>query len=681
MTGRIAAWTSRRPLRTTLVWALALLVAVALVSAFLGDALTSEEHLTNDSESERAHALHFDPARDPSEVVVVSSRRQRIDDASFHRRVESLAAQLRNAGATRVISFYETGEPSLVSADRHAMRLPVAVGTDPEERIEHVVAAVERADGGPFDVKITGEWTLDADFSTLADEDLRRGELAFGLPAALIVLLVVFGSVVAAVVPLVLALAAIVVALALAALVGQAFPLSDFVVNMIAVMGLALGIDYCLFVLSRYREERGKGSDELAAIRVAGATAGRTVVFSGTAFTLAMLGLLLVPDAMMRSLAAGAILVGLVSVLAAITLVPALLGWLGDRVDALRIPRLRPLQRGGRTGFWSAAVGRVMRRPVLSILLVGGALLAAAAPVPGLNSGEAGIDSIPDRMPAKQGFVALGQEFPDETAHPVEVVIDGPVDPEALRRAGRRLAVLLRGEESLGRPSLETDPGSDVVVLSLPIAGDPYGQEAIDTVRELQGRHLPQAFAGTGIQPLVGGTTAEQLDETDAFSHWLPIVLAFVLALSFALLMAAFRSIVVAAKAVVLNLLSVGAAYGLVVLVFQHGVGNELLGFERIDAVPGWLPLFLFAVLFGLSMDYHVFLLSRIRERFARTGDNSQSIASGVTSTGRIITGAALIIIAVFTGFARGELVMFQQLGFGVAAALLLDATDRKSVV
>ena len=233
----------------------------------------------------------------------------------------------------------------------------------------------------------------------------------------------------------------------------------------------------------------------------------------------------------------------------------------------------------------------------------------------------------------------------------------------------------LAGEDLLGRAEPETNRAGDLTVLTVPIQGDPLGEDAVDAVRELRDEHIPHAFPEPAVEVLVAGDTAESIDESDTMGRWLPIVFSFVLGLSLVLLTIAFRSLVVALKAIAVNLLSVGAAYGLLVLVFQEGVGNELFGFPQVDTIEAWVPLFLFAVLFGLSMDYHVFLLSRIRERYLQTGDNGDAIAHGVGSTGRIITGAALIIVAVFSGFARGDLVMFQQMGFGVAIALLLDAT------
>ena len=684
MTERLAVWSSRRPWLTLAGWALALVAAIAVSAAFLGDALSGEEEVTSETESRRADELAFERfaaergggVRDATEVVVVRWPGATIDEPRFERRVQWLAVEMWGAGAIGVTTFYDSGERRLVSQDRDATGMLVALGPDAEDDIENVVEAVRGADGPHgFEAAITGEFTLDDDFSTLAEEDLQNGELGFGLPAALIVLLIVFGSVVAGLVPMLLAIVSIVVALALLALVGQAFPLSVFATNMLTGMGLALGIDYSLFGLSRYREERLHGREKFEAIAAVGGTASRAVLFSGMAFTLAMVGLLLVPHTIMRSLAAGAIVAGLVSVAAALTLLPALLGLLGDRVNALRIPFFGRTAAREQSPFWSRTVRAVMRRPLTSLVLATAALLAMAAPVLGLRSGEAGVSTLPDRLPAKQGYLALNAEFPGETTEPVEIVIDGDAASPAVRGGIERVRERLASEDLFGRAELETNGADDLTVLTVPVRGDPLGQEAVDAVRELRSDHVPHAFPDRGVEVLVAGDTAESIDESDTMSHWLPIVFSFVLGLSFVLLTIAFRSLVVAAKAIAVNLLSVGAAYGLLVLVFQEGVGNELFGFPQVDTIESWVPLFLFAVLFGLSMDYHVFLLSRIRERYGQTGDNSDAIAYGVGSTGRIITGAALIIIAVFSGFARGDLVMFQQMGFGVAIALLLDAT------
>jgi putative drug exporter of the RND superfamily len=479
-------------------------------------------------------------------------------------------------------------------------------------------------------------------------------------------------------VPLALAMVAIIAALGLTALVGLAFDLSIFTVNMLSGMGLALGIDYSLFVVSRFREERSAGRDKLDAIAATGATASSAVLFSGLAFVVAMLGLLIIPNTIFRSLAAGAILVGITSVLGALTLLPAVLSLLGDRVNSLRVPLIgRGAERGtgAESRFWGTIVRGVMRRPVVSLVFSVFALLALALPVLEFRTGEAGIRTMPDRFPSKQGFIALEQEFGVGTTDDVQVVVDGEVTADATRSEIERLAEEMRTNGAFRRVETDFYPERNLAVIEAIPAGDSRDERALDAVRDLRDVEI------AGARVLVTGETAESIDYFALTERWLPILIVFVLSLSFVLLTIAFRSVVIAATAIALNLLSVGAAYGALILVFQEGFGNELFGFQQVDFIEAWVPLFLFAVLFGLSMDYTVFLLSRIRERYLLTGDNDLAVAHGIGSTARLITGAALIIIAVFSGFALGDLVAFQQMGFGVAISLLIDATIIRSVV
>jgi RND superfamily putative drug exporter len=669
------------------VWLVAVVASFVLVAMFL--TFEGEAEITRPTESKEADRILDEGfpretagGEAVSEVVVVRADDGGVEGAATRARVGALAEELRAAGATQVVTYRE--ERRLVSQDGDATVLLVALGNDGEDDVDGIVEAVERLDDEPgYTAAVTGGWTADADEDAASLEDLKKGELFFGAPLALIVLLLVFGAVVAGLVPLVLAIVSIVVALALVGLLAQAYDLSVFTQNMLIGMGLALGIDYSLFTLSRYREERLEGRDQLDAIGTAGATAGRAVLFSGIAFVLAMLGLVLVPSTIFRSLAAGAILVGIVSVLAALTLLPAVLGLLGDRVNSLRIPVFgRAADQAGREGrFWGAIVRGVMRRPVLSLSLATAFLLALAAPVVTLDTGTSGAATLPDRFESKQGYLLLQEEFPGETTEPVEIAVAGDVHAPAVRAALARLEQELARRPIFGEPSVEANEAGTVARVTVAIAGNPDGERAIEAVRDLRTEAVPQAFSGVEAQVYVGGDTAEELDYHDTVNYWLPLVLLFVLGLSFLLLTIAFRSIVVPATAIAMNLLSVAAAYGLLVLVFQEGVGNELLGLREADTIDAWVPLFLFAVLFGLSMDYQVFLLSRIRERYTQTGDTDAAISFGVGSTARLITGAALIIIAVFWGFAMGDTIAFQQMGFGVAVALLIDATIVRCVL
>jgi uncharacterized membrane protein YdfJ with MMPL/SSD domain len=688
MTERLARAASRHPWRTIACWGAALVAAGAAIVLAMGD-LTTEGHPTNNPQSARAEqaiegAFPPDPSRFVTDLVVVRSDRFRVDSPSFEQFVRRLIGAGRATGAVGAArSYYSTGDRSLVSRDGRATVLPIAI--DDVDEAGKVVDVVDRFDADPsFLVTVTGDQTLDHDFNELSQRDLEHGELRFGLPAALVVLLIVFGSVVAGLIPLLMAILSIVVALGLVALFSQAFDLSVFIVNMLTGMGLALGIDYSLFVVSRYREERGHDLERLDAIAASGATASRAVLFSGTAFVVAMFGMLIVPNNIMRSLALGAILVGITSVVAALTLIPALLGLLGDRVNALRLPlvgRVAADRADPEGRFWRRVVDAVLRRPALSLAVAAAVLVAAAVPVFDLGTGTNGVSTLPNDFASKRGFEALVRDFPRVTTDPAEVVVSDGYRSDAAQAALRRLRDRLAADPRFGPGEIQRSPDGSVGLIVVPVRGDSAGSAAVAAVRELRDDFVPQAFAGTGAEVLVGGDTSENIDYFDSVTDPAPIVFAFVLGLTFVLLTVVFRSVVVAATAILLNALSVGAAYGLLVLVFQHGVAADLLGFQQADTLEAWVPLFLFSVLFGLSMDYQVFLLSRVQERHALTPDARAAVSWGVASTARIITGAALIIVAVFLGFAMGDLVMFQQMGFGVAVALLIDATIIRSVI
>jgi putative drug exporter of the RND superfamily len=686
----LTAASARHPWRTIAAWLIALVLAFGAIVTLLE--FTSEAEITANPESEQAYDLLADrvppgpPEEEVSEVIVVrSSSGLTVDDPRFRRKVTELAAELERPDRVVTQNFYETQDRMLVSPDRRAALITVGLLRDAENDVKGVIEEVKRANEDDFEASITGQWTYDNDLVELSQHDLEKGELQFGLPAALLILLIVFGAVVAGFVPMLLALISIVIALGLVAIVSQFFDLSIFTLNMLSGMGLALGVDYALFVVSRFREERARGLEKQPAIEATGSTASRAVVFSGFAFVVSMCGLLLVPDTIFRSLATGAILVGLVSVIGALTLLPALLSLLGDRINALRLPFIgRSAESGSGTEgrFWAAIVRAVMRRPVVTLVAAVAILLALSIPVLDLKMGFVGVRALPDRFESKQGFLAFEESFGAGTTDSAEIVVDGDVSSPGVQAAIGRLESRLRSDEAFLAPETTRYPEQQLASIETLLRGDSRDESAYDAVRRIRGEYVPDSFRGVdGARVLVTGETAEGIDYFDLMAKWMPIVFVFVLGLSFILLTIAFRSIVIPIKAILLNLLSVGAAYGLLVLVFQKGVGNELLGFQHVDAIEAWVPLFLFAVLFGLSMDYHVFLLSRIRELYTRTGSNTESVAHGVASTARMITGAALIIIAVFSGFAVGDTLAFQQMGFGVAVSLLIDATIVRSVL
>jgi RND superfamily putative drug exporter len=692
----LARASSRRPWVTIGVWVLLLAAAGLIASQLLGGALTTQADFTNKPEGKRAQELLEDRLRGPrrvNEIIIVRSETLTVDDPAFRAYVEGLYQQvvgLGNAVVESGVNYYQVGSPMLVSADRHTTIMPfVMAGTIDEasDNIKPVIEVVKGANGRDgFQALIAGGASVGEDFTKIAEKDLLVGEM-FGGVAALVILALVFAAVVAALIPLALAIIAIAIALGLTALLGQVFEFSFFVTNMITMMGLAVGIDYSLFIISRYREERARGREKLDAIARAGATASRAVFFSGMTVVLALLGMLIVPTTIFRSLASGAILVVVVAVLASLTLLPALLSLIGDRVNALRVPilgrRLVSQRAEGSGGFWDWMTRNVMRRPVISLAVTAGLLIAAAVPYFSINTGFAGVSTLPDSADTKDAFVLLEREFSFGLLSPAEVVIDGDISSQPVRDGISRLEAALKADPGfVGQPSLQVNPSGDLALLSMPMAAEANSEVAIQAIKRLRSQHVPQAFAGVAnAEALVTGDTALNIDFFDLTDQYTPIVFAFVLGLSFILLTIVFRSIVIPVKAIIMNLLSVGAAYGLMVLVTQKGVGAGILGFQQVDTVEAWIPLFLFSVLFGLSMDYHVFLLSRIRERYDQTLDNTGSVAFGLRSTAGIITGAALIMVAVFGGFASGELVMFQQVGFGLAVAVFLDATIVRSVL
>ncbi|MCH8205428.1 MAG: MMPL family transporter [Chloroflexi bacterium] len=694
-TEALARVSARHPWRTIAVWVVLITVAVGLNATLLGDALTTEFSFTNNPDSQKADRLLEDRLRGPkkaSEIIVVQHQTLEVDEGAFQERVESLYQQIVALGGDKIAGgthYYQSGDESLVSRDRKTTIMPLSMAgsfDEATENVEEVLEIVRRVNGTDgFTALIAGESSIAFESNELAVADIEQGE-KIGVPIALIILLVLFGAVVAALIPIFLAAVAIIVALGATALLGQVFDLIFFVTLMITMIGLAVGIDYSLIVVSRFREEMRRGRDRFDAIARTGATASRTVFFSGITVVVALSGLLIVPSSVYQSLATGAILVVVSAVAASLTLLPAALALLGERVDSLRVPFIgrrlsRPSRQSG-GGFWAWLTEKVMAYPVVSMIVTAGVLIAAAVPAFDINTGFNGVDSFPDEAQSKAAFLVLEEEFSFGLAAPTEIAIDGDVESEPVRAAVERLrAILAQDSDFSGELPLEVSPTGDLGLLTVTIAGETSGERAVNAVKRLRSEYIPEAFSDVDAEVLVTGATAFNIDFVEIADRFMPIVFSIVLGLSFVLLTLVFRSIVVPLKAIVMNLLSVGAAYGLMVLVFQKGFAIDLLGFQRAEVIDAWIPLFLFSILFGLSMDYHLFLLSRIRERYDQTGDNTAAVSYGLRATAGLITGAALIMVAVFGGFASGVLVSNQQVGFGLAVAILLDATVVRSIL
>ncbi len=682
------------PKRTVGLWAVVLCVAVAGIVTLLPGALTAQYSFLGDPDSQVGRDLLAERMNMPikaNEAVIVRSTTATTDDPSFKAFVTKLQAEIAGLGPGAVDSVgsaWRGGGETLIAADRRTTILPVVMAGDvaaAEKNIDRVHAVVHEADGREgFDTLVTGTASISSDFSATSERDLRQGE-GIDVPIALVILLLVFGTLVAAALPILLSVIAITFAVALTAVLGQGFDVSVFALNMVSMMGLATGIDYSLFIVSRYREERLRGRDKVDALTVTGGSASRAVFFSGMTVVLALVGMLVVPTNIFASLALGAMLAVTMAVAAALTLLPAALSLLGDRIDRLHVPylgkRLLDSRADGRVSIIARLAQRAMRRPAIALAIGAGLLVLAASPSIGMKTGVSGVGTLPDDFESKQGFAVLDEQFSAGAVSPMQVVVDAPAGAQGVKEAVARLQASMAGDEAFGPSQVATSPAGELTLVSVPVADEASGDLSIAKVRELRSDLIPAAFAGSGASVYVTGETAGNVDYMDIVDTYFPYVVGLVLALSFVLLLVAFRSVVIPATAIVMNLLSVGAAYGLLTLVSQRGWGAGLLGFQQVDAIEQWVPLFLFSVLFGLSMDYQVFLLSRIKEDYDRSGDNRAAVGSGIGSTAGIITGAALIMVAVFTGFASGDLVMFQQMGFGLAVAVLLDATIVRTLV
>jgi len=666
--------------------------AAAVPDGFEASALTLQEYvqLVGPGSGEA-------PADPPEGFILVSDPALGTTDAAFQQAVATVQGAVVQAVGPSLNGLPASGydlqarAQGLLSQDGAYALIPVPLADNTDEIVEQIRELAHAASGDGFTVQVAGNPTLFADFTKLAEEDLRRAE-GIGLGIALIVLIVVFAAVVAAIVPIVMALFAIAVAIGLVALIGQLVDFNLFVTNMVSMIGLAVGIDYSLFIVSRYREERKKGFDKLDAIGAAGATANRAVFFSGMTVVLALLGMFIIPTTIFRSLASGAILVTLVSIAASMTLLPALLSTLGDRINWPRLAKRSRVDSGHdpQGGFWDRLTRNVMARPVAflaaGVLILGGLSAFYFQMERGTSQN---VSQLPDEFESKEAFLTLQREFAGGTSDPVKIVVQGEVNAPNVQAAvaGFQEAITAHPGFSPTTQLTQSVDGRTLLVEAF-FKGDPSADAAFQAIRDLRSDIVPEAFAGvSNAEVLVGGNTAFFTDFLSVADQYQWIVLAFVLALSFMLLTVVFRSIVVPIKAILLNLLSVGAAYGAVTLVFQKGVGitifNDILQFrfERVESVEAWLPLFLFSVLFGLSMDYHLFLLTRIREEYDKTGDNTEAVAYGLRTTAGIITGAALIMVAVFTAFASGRIGAFQQMGFGLAVAVFMDATIVRSIL
>ena len=687
-TGRIARWSARHRWWVVAASVAMLVVAVLASSTFKVKLLDDNDFLEGESgEAVRLLEDRFGEGGVPTEQLVFSHPSLDADDPVYRSTVERLIQELRALPeVASVVSYYETGDPGLVSADRHVQRAQVELadiaGSD-DNRIdailETVYAARPEAGAGGFYVGMAGDLSVLKQVEDIADEDLGR-VLIITLVLALVIMLLVFRAVVASLIPLALAMGAIIIAMGIAALVSQAYPLADGFDVLISMLGLAVGIDYSLFIISRFRHERQAGREKLEAITVASNTTGRAVFYAGITVVVSLAGMALTDNPVFISMALGVIFVVLIATVGSLTFLPAVLSVLGDNVNRLRVPLLGRVNGNG--GLWSAITKRVLAQPAIFATVTVAALVAVAAPVASLEMGfPSGSRALHDTVDAKQAVRLLEEHFSGGLAAPAMVVVDAPdlTAPEVQASVARLVERVGRDDAFLGPFETVVNPAGDLLFVRVALAGDRKAAEM--GVKLLRDQVVPGTFDGSEAQVYVTGSTAMSMDFTDAMYRSVPYVFGFVLALAFLLLLVMFRSIVIPVKAILLNLLSVGSAFGVLVMVFQWGWGVSLLGSEAPGVIGAWMPIILFAIVFGLSMDYHMLLLNRIKEAYDEGHSNDESVFVGIRLTAGQITSAAAIMVGVFGTFALGRTIDSQQFGLGLGVAVLIDATIIRSVL
>jgi len=686
MTVSIARWSATHPWRAMALWVLFVSACIA-AGAFAGT--NTGDGGGAIGETGRAEQMiedgHF-PDEPPVEAVLITSPSGPLD-ASATRAATDATARLR---AQRDVAAVDA---PVTSPDGSALLIRATLvdrpdGTEADvEALLRTTADLQR-DYPALRVEQVGDLSLEKGLDDSYAGDFRRAEL-FSVPVTLLILLIAFGALIAAGVPVLLGLSAVSAALGLSALASHLMPAQDATSSVILLIGLAVGVDYSLFYLKREREERARGAGHLDAVEIAAATSGRAVVVSGIAVIIAMAGMFLANDDIFVSIAVGSILVVAVSVVGSITVLPALLAKLGRWVDRPRVPLLwrltAPRARAATPRLWSALLRPALRHPLVTFVVSAGALVALAVPAAGMVLKLPSLNDIPPGIPVVDAYHRMTAAFPSTgTGHHVVVRADADRAGD-VRAALDRLAAGTDADPLFAhdqRPEVTVSPDRTVTMMYLGTAYPAGTPEATRSLDRLRAELLPATVGRLDrVEYAVTGQIAGIADYAAHVRTKLPLVVGFVLLLTFVVMAWTFRSVVVAATAIVLNMLSVGAAYGVLVLVFQRTWAERLLDFESNGGVVAWLPLFLFVVLFGLSMDYHVFTVSRIREAVLRGATNREAVAEGIVRSAGVVTSAAAVMVGVFAIFGTLSGLEMKQLGVGLATAILIDATLIRAVV
>jgi uncharacterized membrane protein YdfJ with MMPL/SSD domain len=682
LAARLAHWSAGHRKTAIFGWLTFVLAALA-VGGLLGTEKLDAGRSTV-GESGRADAVLAERFEKPlAERVLVEHPTLRADDPAFRAVLGAVDDELARYDDVAAIR-----EP-VISKDRRSALVELQLGTtdkkEAQEQVQPILDAVtslQRTHPG-FTIGQFGDASAAKQLEEAFAKDLEKAGI-FSLPITLAILVLAFGALVAAGLPLLLALTAVLATMGLLAIPSQLVPLDGNIDAIVLLIGLAVGVDYSLFYLKRVREERAAGRSEEAALAAAAATSGRAVLVSGLTVMVAMAGMFLTGERTFAGFALATILVVAVAVLGSLTVLPALLAWLGDRVEKMRVPFLHRLRRrDGQSRLWDWLLERVLARPKLAAVAATGVLAALAGVALQLNTIVTGPDTYPESVPVMASYEKMQAAFPGGPM-PLSVVVEAPdVRASAVTEGieGLRKQALATGR--MNEPiTADVSPDATVAVVSIPVDGAGTDDVSNAALAALRDTVLPATLGKVeGTTYAVTGITAASKDFDDLMASSSPLVIAFVLVFAFLLLLITFRSLVIAAKAVLLNLLSVAAAYGVLVLVFQHGLGKGLLGFDYTGGVHAIVPLFLFVILFGLSMDYHVFILSRIREAYDRGLSTDAAIAHGIKATAGVVSSAAIVMVAVFAIFGTLSMLFLKQFGVGLAAAVLIDATIVRAVL
>jgi RND superfamily putative drug exporter len=689
LAARAGRWSAQHRKKAIFGW-LAFVIVATLIGGNIGTKTipTDEEGLAGDSR--RAHEIVKDTfPQAAGEQVFIQSKSDGSQSAGYRAAVKDVEQRLAaQKNVSNIQSPYAKGNAGQISRDGRSVSVTFEIkgdSTQAENKVDPVLAATAAAQKAHPELRIEqfGDASTGKAVSKMFADDLKKAE-TLSLPITMIILLLAFGALVAAGLPLLLGLTAVIATMGLVAGVSQLSPSTENLSSIVVLVGLAVGVDYSLFYIRREREERRAGRDAEAALAAAAATSGRAVLVSGFTVMAAMAGMYFTGDNGFASMATGTILVVGVAMVGSLTVLPAMLSKLGDRIDKGRIPFLgKRMAQRDESRVWTAVLDRVLRRPLLSAVVSGGILVALALPTLGLHTASAGIDAIPKDTPVIKTFDRITAAFPGEKASATVVVKAADVTKPEVAGAIQLLEAEAAGTKTaIDTTDVEIAKDKTSAQVTIPIAGKGTDEPSMVALARIRDDLVPATVGRVrGVEAVVGGDTAVTKDYVDLVKHNAPIVFAFVLGLAFLLLLTTFRSLVIPIKAIVLNLLSVGAAYGVLVLLFQKGWGESVLGFESTGAVEPWLPLFLFVILFGLSMDYHVFILSRIKEAFDGGMSTDDAVAHGIKSTASTVTSAAFVMVGVFGVFATLSSIVFKQLGIGLAVAILLDATLVRAIL